>query len=205
MRNDVLPFSTCYASLSKLVSQKIFLHCLYTVSFCDFHQYLATRTTATWINLVIILQYWQFISTHTHIVSGLSSFQELGLFWKQFLFLRTQSFWKKAWGQVVCYNRISILDIISNYLTSFFTTAAAANVLLLAEDWNASPCFSQHRSETVTVPLSVKFKAWPHVGGRDQLTRVSLQCTGKASAGEVGQRNASRRGLQRSGVWLDII
>lgn len=49
-----------------------------------------------------------------------------------------------------------------------------------------------------TVPLSVKFKACPHVGGKDQLTLVSLQCTGKASAGEVGQRNTSGscRGLE---------
>lgn len=135
--------------LSKFVSQKIFLHCLYTVSFRDFHQCLATRTTATWISLVIFLQYWQFINTHC--LWAIISFLRFGLFWEAIsMFLRTQSFWNKVWGQVVCYNRISILDIISNGLPSFFTTAVAANIPLLAEDWNASPCFSQHRSENAT-------------------------------------------------------
>lgn len=129
------------------------------------------------------------VYSHAHSVSGPSSaFQDLGGFLEAIsTFLRTQSFWKKAWGRVVCYNRISILDIISNCLTSFFTTAAAANVPLLAEDWNASPCFSQHRSERVTGQLHSVWSSRLVLMWEAETSWHWCPCSaqGKASAGEM--------------------
>lgn len=174
--------------LSKFFSQNIFLHCLYTVSFHDFLQYLATRTTATWINLVIILKYWQFINTHTHIVCGpLSAFQDLGFFWKQF-----PCFWELSLSERKLEARLCVT--IELVFWTLLATAWHPSLLLLQQQmslvsWRLK-CISllfpaQVRKSYWTVPFSVKFKACPHVGGRDQLTLVSLQCTGKVSAGEM--------------------